>query len=130
LVVTVEGTIATPTAIFVVRLMSEVMSFGWIYAYLCEQPSDSGALGTVKGKRITALDGRTVVCRKVTFHEKKMGTWSEAVIISDSLGINDEVRLRAYLDMQRLEDYSLFRGRTITKIERLEEKESLGALLA
>jgi hypothetical protein len=45
LVVTVEGTsgakkkaatktIATPMTIFVVRLMSEATSFGWIYAYM------------------------------------------------------------------------------------------------
>jgi len=56
---------------------------------------------------------------KATYHDRKLGTWSEALVISDSLGIDDETRVREYLERQRLEDYSL-RNRTIIKIERLE----------
>jgi len=57
----------------------------------------------------------------ITYHDKRHGTWSEGLIISDSLGIDDESRVRAYLERQRLEDYSL-RDRTITKIEKIEHK--------
>jgi len=64
---------------------------------------------------------RAVANWLVTYHDKKQGTWTEALVISDSLGLNDEARVLAFLEMQRLKDYSL-RDRKITKVQRLGEK--------
>ena len=56
----------------------------------------------------------------VTYNDRQ-GTWSEALVIPKSLGLNKRDRVREYLELQRLEDYSL-RGRTIVNLERVEEQ--------
>lgn len=58
-----------------------------------------------------------MVVWKVTYQNRKE-TWSEALVIQDSLGLDNTTQVRSYLDRQRLEDYSL-RDRIITKIERI-----------
>jgi len=58
---------------------------------------------------------------KVTYHDNE-GTWAEAIVIPKSLGLNNQNQVRQYLELERLEDYSL-RDRTIENLEQIEDQQ-------
>jgi len=58
---------------------------------------------------------------KVTYHDNER-TWSEAIVIPKNLGLNDQNQVREYLELERLEDYSL-RDRTIENLEQIEDHQ-------
>jgi hypothetical protein len=50
------------------------------------------------------------------------GTWYEAIVIPNEVGLGSQDQVREYLELQRLKDYSL-RDRTIESLEQIEEHQ-------
>ena len=56
---------------------------------------------------------------QVTYDDGE-GTWSEAIVIPTSPGLDDQDRIREYLELEKLKDHSR-RDRTILNPERIED---------
>ena len=58
---------------------------------------------------------------KVMYHDNG-GTWYEAIVIPNEVGLGSQDQVREYLELQRLKDYSL-RDRTIESLEQIENRQ-------